>query len=64
MKPNDPALGPRFLTVKNVVDHLQESDRQVRRWIKSGELIVHRFGRQIRIAPADYKLFLRQRRGL
>jgi len=64
MSSNHSPLGRRLLTVTEVADHLHESERQVRRRIKSGEIIAHRFGRQIRIAPADLELFLRQRRGL
>ena len=49
-------------TVQQVADTLQVSDKQVRRWITSGDLIAHRFGRQLRIADADLRAFVARRR--
>jgi excisionase family DNA binding protein len=34
----------------------------VRRWIESGELHVHRFGRRVRIADEDLAAFIALRR--
>jgi excisionase family DNA binding protein len=49
-------------TVQQVADTLQISDKQVRRWINAGDLIAHRFGRQLRVADADLRAFVAQRR--
>jgi hypothetical protein len=34
------------------------------RWIEAGELVVHRFGRAVRIAPADRDSFRVRHRGV
>ena len=58
------ADGEVFLTVKQVAARWQASERQVHRLIASGELPVHRFGRSVRIAERDVRLFeLDRRRG-
>jgi excisionase family DNA binding protein len=55
---------PRFFTIDEVADCLNVSPRTVRRWIKSGDLPVHRFGRAVvRIAEHDLRAFLAQHRG-
>lgn len=53
---------PTFLTILDLADQLQVSDKTVRRWIKSGELVAHKLGDQYRISEADLELFLRSRR--
>jgi len=45
-----------------VAEVLSVSDRTVRRWIDRGELVAHRFGRNVRIAETDLKAFLALRR--
>ena len=59
-----PAAGERqrFLTVRRVAEQVDHSERQVRRWIAAGELVVHHFGRSIRIAQADLDAFIAMRR--
>ena len=53
---------PRFFSIAYVAEALSVSDRTVRRWIDRGELVVHRFGRGVRIAETDLKAFLAVRR--
>jgi excisionase family DNA binding protein len=53
----------KFYTIEEVVESLDVSPRTVSRWIASGELIAHRFGRSVRIADDDLRAFLAQRRG-
>ena len=55
---------PKFHTIQCLAKDLEVSEITVRRWLKSGELVAHRLGRQWRISNADLELFLRQRRGL
>ena len=38
------------------------STRSVRRWIAAGELLAHRFGRQVRISEVDLRAFMDWRR--
>ena len=52
----------RFLSVGDVAETLQVSEKTVRRWIDLGELVAHRFGRQLRIAPEDFEVFVKLRR--
>ncbi len=52
-----------FHTIPSVADRLRVSNKSVRRWIKNGELIAHRLGRQWRISEADLAIFLAARRG-
>lgn len=49
---------PKPLTIEQVATFTQFSTRQVRRWIKSGELKATQFGRHWRIAENDLALFL------
>ncbi|MGC1179179.1 MAG: helix-turn-helix domain-containing protein [Methyloceanibacter sp.] len=53
----------RFYTVAGVAELLAVSTRSVRRWIAAGELLAHRFGRQIRISELDLRAFVEWRRG-
>lgn len=52
-----------FHRIPEVADRLQVSDRSVRRWIRQGALIAHRFGHQWRVSDPDLELFMRERRG-
>jgi excisionase family DNA binding protein len=53
----------RFITIAEVAERLDVSTRTVRRWIKSGDLLVHRFGVVVRIAKGDLQAFLAAHRG-
>jgi len=46
---------PRLLTVDEVAQGVRASKRAVWRWIRDGRLPVVRFGRSVRIRPADYE---------
>jgi excisionase family DNA binding protein len=48
----------RFFTIAEVAERLHVATRTVRRWIKAGDLVVHRAGAVVRIAQADLRLFL------
>ena len=54
----------QFYTVAQIGEILDVSQRTVRRWIDSGELIAHRLGRNLRISGGDFDTFLIRRRGL
>ena len=60
MSAPDPA--PRLLSVAIVAARLQVSTKTVRRWIETGRLRVHRFGRCVRISEADFQEFVDQNR--
>jgi excisionase family DNA binding protein len=51
---------PAMLTLQEVAAHLRVSTRTVRRWLTSGDLAGHRFGRQWRIAFIDLEDFRRR----
>ena len=53
---------PCWLTANNIADRLQLSVRQVRRWIQSGELPSHKFGRSTRIDERDFAIFVLERK--
>lgn len=42
-----------FFTVEATARHFQLSERQIWREIAAGKLVVHRFGRAVRISPRD-----------
>ena len=52
----------RFYTIAQVANMLAVSSRSVRRWIAAGELLAHKFGRQVRISEIDLKAFVEWRR--
>jgi len=52
----------RFYTVSQVAALLAISSRSVRRWIAAGELLAHKFGRQVRISEIDLRAFVEWRR--
>lgn len=52
----------RFFTIREVAERLEVATRTVRRWIKSGDLVAHRFGGAVRIAESDLKAFLARHR--
>ncbi len=47
-----------FWTIQGLAKDLEVSERTVHRWIDAGDLIVHRFGRSVRIADNDRRAFL------
>ena len=51
-----------FYTVEQIADLLAVSTRSVRRWIAAGELLAHKFGRQVRISEVDLRAFVEWRR--
>ncbi len=53
-----------FWTVQGIAEHLDVSERSVHRWIDSGDLVVHRFGRSVRISDNDLRAFQAQHRDL
>ena len=59
MKPTTPvrSLETGFLTIEEVAKRWQISRRQVHRYIRSGDLKAHYFGRSVRIAIEDVLLF-------
>jgi excisionase family DNA binding protein len=52
-----------FFTIAEVAERLDVSIRTVSRWIKSGDLVAHRFGNAVRIADSDLRDFLTRHRG-
>ena len=48
----------RFHTIAEVAESLDVATRTVRRWIKAGDLVVHRMGGVVRIAERDLDAFL------
>ena len=53
-----------FWTIQDLAKDLEVSERTVHRWIDAGDLIVHRFGRSVRIADNDRRAFLAAHRGV
>jgi excisionase family DNA binding protein len=61
----EPAQTHRSFTIGEVARHVGVSTRTVKRWIASGELVAHRFGRSgrtVRIAQANLIRFLEKHR--
>ena len=52
-----------MLRVGEVAQQLRLAPRSLWRLIDRGELKVHRFGRAVRISPADLAAFVAARRG-
>ena len=48
----------KFFTIAEVAESLCVATRTVRRWIKAGDLVVHRVGGVVRIAEDDFRSFL------
>jgi excisionase family DNA binding protein len=59
----NPKTMTRFYTVVQISEMLGVSTRSVRRWIAAGELLAHKFRRQVRIAEIDLQAFLQRHRG-
>ncbi len=57
MTPRRPDHDAPFQTIGQVADHYQTSERQVHRWITDGKLVVHRFGRMVRVHKKDRENF-------
>jgi excisionase family DNA binding protein len=53
-----------FWTIQDLAKDLDVSERTVHRWICMGDLIVHRFGRSVRISDNDRRAFLAAHRGI
>ncbi len=46
-----------FSTSRETAEDFRTSERPVRRWIKAGDLVAHRFGRMVRISRKDRDAF-------
>jgi excisionase family DNA binding protein len=57
-----PPTGDRMHKVSHIAERTNLSTREIRRQIAAGNLIVHRFGRAIRISEADFQRFIAARR--
>ena len=62
MPRHDSLVEKPFFTVKEVADRWRCSEKKVRRVIAKGELIVHRFGGQVRVSTADLLTYERLHR--
>ena len=51
-----------LLTIRQTASVLQVSVKTVRRWIKGGDLVAHRIGRQLRISRDDLQTFIKLQR--
>ena len=51
-----------FLTVEEIAKKLRVKVYTVRDWIRKGELIAYKVGRDYRIKKDDYEKFLQERR--
>jgi excisionase family DNA binding protein len=51
-----------FFSIADVAKDLRVSTRTVRRWIRDGQLVPHRFGAAVRIAESDLWAFIAQHR--
>jgi excisionase family DNA binding protein len=58
------APAQKFFTIDQVSDALNVSPRTVRRGIKEGMLVAHRFGGAVRIAADDFAAFVAVHRGI
>lgn len=58
--PNGPS--GRMLTIRNVAERLQVSQKTVFRWIQQRELTASQLGRQWRIAEKDLEALIRATR--
>lgn len=47
-----------MLSIRETADFFRVSEKTVRRWISSGQLVAHQLGRQWRIAPEEIERFL------
>jgi excisionase family DNA binding protein len=57
-----PAGRARMRTVKRAAEELDVNARTLWRAINHGELIVHRFGRAVRIADDDFRRYVASKR--
>ena len=62
IRPNNPLLPLRLYTILQVATLCAASEKTVRRWIHRRQLAAHKLGGLWRIAEADLKLFLHDRR--
>ena len=61
---NPTPASKHFSTLADLANRYDVSVRTIRRWVEAGELIPHRFGRQLRVSPEDRKTFEKLRRGV
>ena len=51
-----------FWTIPDLAEEWDISPRTLHRWIDAGDLIVHRFGRSVRVSDDDKRAFQAQHR--
>ena len=47
-----------FVTIADVAERLQVTTRTVRRWVETGDLVVHRIRNVVRVSERDLGAFL------
>lgn len=57
-----PRKSEEYHSVRNIADRWDTSERHVRRLIKRGDLVAHRFGAVVRVSRADLLACERARR--
>ena len=57
-----PPMPAEMLTKVEVSQRLQVSIKTIERWMASGDLPAHRFGKSVRISAADYRAFVEKTR--
>jgi excisionase family DNA binding protein len=53
-----PSCFTNFHTITEVAGHCRVSVRTARRWVATGAIAVHRFGRRVAIADDDLRAFI------
>ena len=61
-QPGSSGLTQAFYRLDEVAERYEVNIRSVRRWVSAGDLVVHRFGRRLRVSAADLVVFERLRR--
>ena len=61
---NSTSASERFFTLADVAERYDVNVQTIRRWVDAGELIPHRFGRQLRVSAENLKTFDKLRRGV
>jgi excisionase family DNA binding protein len=52
----------KYLTIKEVADMLQLTERGIQKWVREGKIVAMKLGREYRIEKNDLEEFLESRK--
>ncbi|SDF66153.1 helix-turn-helix domain-containing protein [Sporomusa acidovorans] len=54
----------KYYTVREIADMLKLTERGIQKWIRDGEIVAYKMGREYRIEEKDFQVFMENRKNV